>query len=112
MAHLDLTRGVVGLVGSGNNGGDTLIALTRLAERGIQDFCIFRASSGRRSPGGGLPNERVERVIDLVEKGTLSHLNAAPDPWRAVLLDGMLGTGFRFAPERLVEGAYGTNSNP
>ncbi len=32
--------GVCGLVGSGNNGGDTLIALTRLAKEGWPDNCL------------------------------------------------------------------------
>ncbi len=34
--NLNCSKGVVGLVGSGNNGGDTLIALTELSKRGIR----------------------------------------------------------------------------
>jgi NAD(P)H-hydrate epimerase len=91
--HLDCKRGVVGLVGSGNNGGDTLIALTQLATRGIrtvaglvrpreEDHLIARY----QARGGAL--------IDLTSAQNISYLEAALSPG-AILLDGMLGTGFR-----------------
>jgi len=93
MAHLDLTRGVIGLVGSGNNGGDTLIALTRLAERGIRIFA-FLVRHRENDPLVEAYKMAGGAIIDLVEQDTLSYLNAALIPG-AVLLDGMLGTGLR-----------------
>ena len=35
-------RSVLALVGSGNNGGDALVALCKLMELGWQTICIYR----------------------------------------------------------------------
>ena len=91
--NLDCRRGVVGLVGSGNNGGDTLIALTQLAERGIRTVaCLVRPRENDpliedyRAMGGA--------IIDMTTTKNLSYFEAALGSG-VILLDGMLGTGFR-----------------
>lgn len=90
--HLDATRGVVGLVGSGNNGGDTLIALTKLGERGFRTLA-FTVRPRDKDPMVKAYKGVGGMVIDLAEADNLSYLNAALIPG-AVLLDGILGTGF------------------
>ena len=85
-------RLAVGLVGAGNNGGDTLVALTRLA----QDGWKIRAYLVRKRPAGDTLQRHMaaaggEVVIaeDDAEFKTL-------DDWlenATVLLDGVLGTG-------------------
>lgn len=89
---LDCRAGVVGLVGSGNNGGDTLIALTRLAQKGFRTFAYLvrpRVDDpllSRYEVFGG-------SVVDLTSIQNMANLEAALVPG-AILLDGMLGTGF------------------
>lgn len=88
--HL-IEKGVVGLVGSGNNGGDTLVALAQLAKEG------WRASAyivRPRSPDDPL----IERLIKangevlLVDDDNGQRLS---DLLRtnSIVLDGVLGTG-------------------
>ncbi len=92
LTHLDCRRGVVGLVGSGNNGGDTLIALTRLSERGLRTgaFLVRPREADTLiedySAQGGV-------VIDLSAGQPLAYFQACLDKG-TVILDGMLGTGF------------------
>lgn len=86
--------GVLGLVGSGNNGGDTLVALTRLALQGWRaSACIVR----QRPPddplivrltqaGGTVFTLEPEGGFALLEEQLQKH---------AILLDGVLGTGAR-----------------
>jgi NAD(P)H-hydrate epimerase len=86
-------RSVLGLVGPGNNGGDTLIALERLAQDGWQ----ARA---------WLVRPRVkDPLVGRARKAGVELNSFADDPgfhvldvWldaAAVLLDGVLGTGFK-----------------
>lgn len=93
LANMNASKGVAGLVGSGNNGGDTLIALTRIAEKGFrtQAFLVRPREgdsllSAYESMGG--------EVIDLTVISNIAHLAAFLAPG-AILLDGMLGTGFQ-----------------
>lgn len=85
---------VVGLVGSGNNGGDTLIALERLAQAGWQ----ARAFLARPRPAHDPLLERLRAAggdwVDAGEDAHFAHL----DEWLAqagVVLDGVFGTGVR-----------------
>lgn len=91
--YLDPRR-VVALVGSGNNGGDALVALEYLASWGWEVTALIV-----RSREGGDPLvERVKdaegRVLnwgDLEDEEALERILSACD----VLLDGVLGTGIR-----------------
>jgi ADP-dependent NAD(P)H-hydrate dehydratase / NAD(P)H-hydrate epimerase len=85
---------VTGLVGSGNNGGDTLIALADLAQNGWQ----ARAYLVRpRTEDDDLLRSLIlagGELLSAEQDQDLVHL----DDWLAdstVLLDGVLGTGFR-----------------
>lgn len=91
--RLNLMKGVIGLVGSGNNGGDTLIALSELSKRGARTFA-FLAKQRHDDPliedyalSGGV-------LIDLSQNGGMDRLKAALSPG-VVILDGILGTGLK-----------------
>jgi len=85
--------GIVGLVGSGNNGGDTLVALTWLAQRGWKaSACSVRPRqegdpliASLQSAGGIIfpPEQCSENLISELLQSC------------AVLMDGVLGTGVR-----------------
>lgn len=88
-----LEHGVIGLVGSGNNGGDTLIALSNLASHNVRTF-VFLVKQRKDDPliaeylqAGGV-------IIDLSENNNLSLLHVVLLQ-KVTILDGMLGTGFR-----------------
>jgi ADP-dependent NAD(P)H-hydrate dehydratase / NAD(P)H-hydrate epimerase len=87
-------RSVVGLVGAGNNGGDTLIALEHLANDGWQ----ARAYLVRPRPeGDDLVNRLSQAGGEVVSAGVDDNF-ADLDRWvdeATVLLDGVLGTGIR-----------------
>jgi hydroxyethylthiazole kinase-like uncharacterized protein yjeF len=92
IAHSHKTdRSVLGLVGPGNNGGDTLVALEHLAKKGwqtnaylvkrdLQDKYVKRAKkAGATIVAGDKSNSKLSKLISK----------------HAVLLDGLLGTGIR-----------------
>jgi ADP-dependent NAD(P)H-hydrate dehydratase / NAD(P)H-hydrate epimerase len=85
---------VLGLVGPGNNGGDTLVAMARLAEKGW----IARAYLVHRKVGGDALIKRLEEAggeVYLAEKDeSLQQLQAFLES-ADVVLDGVLGTGFK-----------------
>lgn len=84
---------VLGLVGGGNNGGDTLIALTRLAEKGwtSRAYLVNRKISedalieSFKSSGG--------EVYSASDDENFQNLTAFLDT-TDIILDGILGTGF------------------
>lgn len=85
---------VLGLIGSGNNGGDTLVALAYLAERGwtasaylvrprpAEDKLVERL----RQAGGLLDRAEQDPELEQLARLITRH---------RVLLDGVLGTGFQ-----------------
>ncbi|RPJ51637.1 MAG: NAD(P)H-hydrate epimerase, partial [Chloroflexi bacterium] len=87
-------RVVVGLVGSGNNGGDTLIALERLARNGWKARAYLVR---QRMPGEALQRRVTAAGGELmfVEYDANFH---TLDAWlheATVLLDGVFGTGIK-----------------
>ena len=85
---------VLGFVGPGNNGGDTLVALTHLAEKGWK----ARAYLIRRKAAGDPLVKRLEAVdgeIYLAEMDADFQQLTAFLETTDVVLDGVLGTGFR-----------------
>jgi NAD(P)H-hydrate epimerase len=86
---------VLGLVGAGNNGGDTLVALSLLAEKGwtARAYLIQRKAEG--DPLVARLEEAGGEIVLAAEDENCEQLAAfigASD----VLLDGILGTGFKF----------------
>jgi hydroxyethylthiazole kinase-like uncharacterized protein yjeF len=85
---------VLGLVGPGNNGGDTLVALAHLAEKGwkARAFLIKRKASAdplvKRL-------EEADGEIYLAEKDLDFQQLATFIETADVVLDGVLGTGFK-----------------
>jgi hydroxyethylthiazole kinase-like uncharacterized protein yjeF len=85
---------VLGLVGPGNNGGDTLVALARLAEKGW----TARAYLIHRKVAGDTLIKRLEEAdgeIYQADKDESSQQLQAFLESADVVLDGVLGTGFR-----------------
>lgn len=86
--------GVLGLVGSGNNGGDTLVALAELAELGWNSSAYIVKSREKEDP-------LIERLVS--KGGKIIKINTDPDfnllksaiEDHALLLDGVLGTGIQ-----------------
>jgi hydroxyethylthiazole kinase-like uncharacterized protein yjeF len=85
-------KNAVGLVGPGNNGGDTLVALAYLAAEGWQAraYCVKRITHNDElierliREGGELVSAEADDDFD----GLATYLESAD-----VLLDGLLGTG-------------------
>jgi hydroxyethylthiazole kinase-like uncharacterized protein yjeF len=85
---------VLGLVGPGNNGGDTLVALGRLAEKGWK----ARAYLIHRKVAGDTLIKRLEEadgeVYQSANDADYHQLQAFLET-ADVVLDGVLGTGFK-----------------
>ena len=84
---------VIGLIGSGNNGGDTLIAITALAKIGIRTL----AFTLKKREEDGLIKRYLSvggSLIDISEGENLDIYQAALIPGTLVL-DGILGTGLK-----------------
>jgi len=89
--HGNKERIVLGLVGKGNNGGDTLVALTTLQEMGWQTYALLLSKRGGEdqilqgflAAGGKLNNEGD---LDFLILSSISS---------GLILDGVYGTGFR-----------------
>lgn len=88
-----IQNSVIGLVGSGNNGGDTLIALTHLSMHGIRTMA-FPVKQRKDDPLIEAYIAKGGEVIDNSSNNNLNTLKAALMPG-TILLDGMLGTGLR-----------------
>ncbi len=85
---------VLGLVGPGNNGGDTLVALAHLAEKGWK----ARAYLVKRKVGADPLVKRLEEAdgeIYSAEKDLEFQQLSAFIETADVILDGVLGTGFK-----------------
>lgn len=86
-------KSALGLVGSGNNGGDTLVALSWLAAHGWQ-VTAYLVKPRANDPLVERVRQAGGEVIDHTEDDEGAQLAAAIAGHR-VLLDGVLGTGIR-----------------
>jgi ADP-dependent NAD(P)H-hydrate dehydratase / NAD(P)H-hydrate epimerase len=86
--------GVLGLVGAGNNGGDTLVALDHLAKEGWRTTAAIVRARPADDPLVALLANSGGRVIDLSQEANPGALTALLGE-HALLLDGVLGTGTR-----------------
>jgi NAD(P)H-hydrate epimerase len=86
--------GALGLVGSGNNGGDTLVALAHLAEEGWKTSAVIL----RPRPAGDLLVARMQaaggQVVWMDEHLDKEALGSLLQQ-HGLLFDGVLGTGVR-----------------
>ncbi|MFN2196907.1 MAG: NAD(P)H-hydrate epimerase, partial [Anaerolineales bacterium] len=87
-------EGALGLIGSGNNGGDTLVALAHLAEEGWKaDAYIVKA----REKDDPLVERLVEAggsVVQFADDRNFAQLDRLLDE-AGLLLDGVFGTGIK-----------------
>ncbi|MBU2609942.1 MAG: NAD(P)H-hydrate epimerase [Chloroflexi bacterium] len=93
-SHNDEDMQALGLVGPGNNGGDTLVALTHLAEKGWQARAYLIQRKGEADPLVERLREADGEIVISEKDEGFEQLNAfigAAD----VVLDGILGTGFK-----------------
>ncbi|MCX8062436.1 MAG: NAD(P)H-hydrate dehydratase [Anaerolineales bacterium] len=88
------SRSVVGLIGSGNNGGDTLVALAYLANQGWKVIAYLVRERNLDDPLIQRVLERNGILISAQEDGEFQQLRIALQQ-SDVLLDGVLGTGFQ-----------------
>jgi NAD(P)H-hydrate epimerase len=86
--------GILGLVGSGNNGGDALVALAKLVEWGWKATAYIVRARPEEDPlverlisGGGV-------VLEVAEDKKFKNLKSALNE-HAILMDGILGTGIK-----------------
>jgi hydroxyethylthiazole kinase-like uncharacterized protein yjeF len=84
---------VTGLVGPGNNGGDTLIALEYLASRGWVVYAYLTRPRPENDPLVGRLIKAGGRLISFDQDTNFSMLREIIEE-SGVLLDGVLGTGF------------------
>ena len=91
-SHEDEEMQVLGLVGPGNNGGDTLVALVHLAEKGWKARAYLIRREARGDP-------LVERLREADGEVVLREKDDGFEQFKAflctadVLVDGILGTG-------------------
>jgi len=88
------TPAVVGLVGSGNNGGDTLIALRELRLIGLPAIAFLVGSTILDNPLVQQLENAGGKVLFVDRIAGLSKLEEYIEP-KVIVLDGVFGTGFR-----------------
>lgn len=93
MSNLPVQSGVVGLIGSGNNGGDALIALTLLSKKGVRTIGFLLKQRNDDPLIADYLNYGGE-IIDISKGENLSYLSAFLDRG-GIVLDGILGTGLK-----------------
>ncbi len=85
-------EGVLGLVGSGNNGGDTLVALANLAEQGWMASAYLVRPRPEDDPLMERMREVGGKIYSVTEDKKFKQLATLLSK-HAVILDGVLGTG-------------------
>lgn len=86
--------GVLGLVGSGNNGGDTLVALAALADRGWKASAYLVRARPKEDPLLKRVKDKEVLILNVDDDPGFIKLDALLKE-HAVLLDGILGTGIK-----------------
>ncbi len=99
---------VLVLCGTGNNGGDGLVAARLLRARGADVALGLMGARARVQGDARAPLERFEAaggaVTELADEAALARLAAARERWDYAL-DAVLGTGARGTPEGLAAAA-------
>ncbi|MDX1437814.1 MAG: NAD(P)H-hydrate dehydratase [Anaerolineales bacterium] len=97
VADLDIQAGTpsaLGLVGTGNNGGDTIVALAHLAEEYGWRVTAYLMKPRPQDPLVDRLVHAGGTIVGPEEPGTYGNLEKLI-PAHDVLLDGLLGTGIR-----------------
>lgn len=92
-------EGIVGLIGSGNNGGDALVALSKLATAGWPAYAYLVRP---RDPADRLMKRFLDAggiIYENAQDTQLGQLKTLIED-NAIILDGVLGTGFRLPLKR------------
>ena len=87
-------KAVMGLIGSGNNGGDGLVALAWLAQNGWETRAYLVRPRAEDDPSLAAFVEAGGVTLSLDDDPEFAHLDAWLDA-SLVLLDAVLGTGFQ-----------------
>ncbi len=87
-------RSVLGLVGSGNNGGDTLVALTLLANHNWKTSAAIIRERASDDPLISKLKEAGGQVFETPDQSAFEQLSELINQHHLVL-DGILGTGIR-----------------
>ncbi len=98
MKHVNDQCTIIGLVGPGNNGGDTLIALCELAKKSVETFAFCYKRDVDKDE---LCNELLTTggKVFTTEKMLLDDVLVGAESEIIYLLDGFLGTGFHLPIE-------------
>ena len=88
----DWQRGALGLVGSGNNGGDALVALVNLARQGWPVCAYIVKARAENDPLVQRMHQAGGSVIESAADPDFSKLRNLLSRY-AIVLDGILGTG-------------------
>ena len=87
------SRKILGLIGSGNNGGDALIALSELIEKGWVVTAYLIKKRMKKDPLVLSIINKDGQVISVDEDGSFNELQELIGS-SDIILDGILGTGF------------------
>ena len=90
----DRHKAVMALIGSGNNGGDGLVALTWLAKNGWEARAYLVRPRDEDDPHLAALKDAGGVTLSIEDDPQFMHLDAWLDA-SLVLLDAVLGTGFR-----------------
>ncbi len=90
----DKSRNILGLIGSGNNGGDTLIALSKLIENGWRATAYLVKKRKKNDPLVLSIIKNHGQVISIDEDASFDELRELIKK-SDIILDGILGTGFK-----------------
>lgn len=85
---------VLGLVGPGNNGGDTLVALARLAEKGWKARAYLVKRKAEKDPLAEALEKAGGELYPAEKDADFQQLQSFIET-ADILLDGVLGTGFK-----------------
>jgi len=88
------SRNILGLIGSGNNGGDALIALSELIKKGWQVKAYLLKKRKKNDPLVLSIKNNDGQVISADEDGSFNTLQELIGS-SGIILDGILGTGFK-----------------
>jgi NAD(P)H-hydrate epimerase len=87
------SKSILGLIGSGNNGGDTLIALSELIEKGWQVAAYLVKRRKKNDPLVLSIIKNDGQIISIDEDASFDALRELIKK-SDIILDGILGTGF------------------